>query len=225
MPGHREAPWIAGHFAATGCFPFSRWNARRIDLLLERGGAFEFLPGPDFDGRQPSGSPSVVTARLECIRMPQTACDLRRPALSRPLLMLFVIPIAFRVLPRGELGRVMENKDDTIGGNRAFTRRLKVTGQDVRLADPVVGEKSDRPPWCSPNLGRPAECFAPWRSRAAPPACGGACSGARPQKLSQQVRDQTTRRLLRPLAPLHSRFCATQGITVDSRHATISVAP
>lgn len=42
----------------------------------------------------PSGSPSVVTARLECIRMPQTVCDLRRPAFSRPLFMLLVIPIA-----------------------------------------------------------------------------------------------------------------------------------
>jgi hypothetical protein len=70
------------------------WNARRIDLLLERGGPFEFLSGPEFDGASPSGSPSIVTARLECIRMPQTVCDLRRPALSRPLFMLLVIPIA-----------------------------------------------------------------------------------------------------------------------------------
>ena len=42
----------------------------------------------------PSGKPSLVTAMLECIRMPQTVCDLRRPALSRPLLMLLVIPVA-----------------------------------------------------------------------------------------------------------------------------------
>jgi hypothetical protein len=35
-----------------------------------------------------------VLERLECIRMPQTVCDLRRPALSRPLLMLLVMPIA-----------------------------------------------------------------------------------------------------------------------------------
>jgi hypothetical protein len=39
------------------------------------------------------GGPNVQPA-LECIRMPQTVCDLRRPALSRPLLMLLVIPIA-----------------------------------------------------------------------------------------------------------------------------------
>jgi len=42
----------------------------------------------------PSGSPSVVIARLDYIRMPQTVCDLRRPALSRPLFMLLVMPIA-----------------------------------------------------------------------------------------------------------------------------------
>jgi hypothetical protein len=37
---------------------------------------------------------TIVTARLECIRMPQTVCDLRRPALSRPIFMLLVMPIA-----------------------------------------------------------------------------------------------------------------------------------
>jgi hypothetical protein len=42
----------------------------------------------------PSGSPSRVSAKLECIRMPQTVCDRRRPALSHPLFMLFVMPIA-----------------------------------------------------------------------------------------------------------------------------------
>jgi dienelactone hydrolase len=36
----------------------------------------------------------------------------------------------------------MEHKDGTIGGGRAAMRRLKVTGEDVRLADPVVGEKA-----------------------------------------------------------------------------------
>lgn len=70
-------------------------NARRIDLLLKGSSPLRLLPGPEFDGRQPSGNPSVVTARLECIRMPQTVCDLRRPALSRPLFMLLMIPIAF----------------------------------------------------------------------------------------------------------------------------------
>jgi hypothetical protein len=52
-------------------------------------------------------------------------------------------PDRVRVLSSiGELRRVMEHKDGTIAGDRAAMRRLKVTGQDVRLADPVVGEKA-----------------------------------------------------------------------------------
>src|SRR5260221_2594324 len=63
-------------------------------------------------------------------------------------------------------------------------------------------EKNDRLPWCWPSPGPPAECFDPGPSRSAPPVCGAACSGARPQDCSQQARDQTMRRLLCPLAPL-----------------------
>lgn len=69
-------------------------NTRWINLLLERGGPLELLRVQNFIAASPSGKPSLVTAKLECIRMPQTVCDLRRPALSRPLLMLLVIPIA-----------------------------------------------------------------------------------------------------------------------------------
>jgi hypothetical protein len=36
----------------------------------------------------------------------------------------------------------MEHEKRTVDGDRAITRRLKVTRQDVRLADPVVGEKT-----------------------------------------------------------------------------------
>ena len=41
-----------------------------------------------------------------------------------------------------EFGRIVEHKDGTVGGDHAVARRLKVTGQDVRFADPVVGEKT-----------------------------------------------------------------------------------
>ncbi|MDA9527824.1 hypothetical protein ACM42_05120 [Bradyrhizobium sp. CCBAU 25338] len=53
-----------------------------------------FFRAQNLTAANPSGTPSIVTARLECIRMPQTVCDLRRPALSRPLFMLLVMPIA-----------------------------------------------------------------------------------------------------------------------------------
>jgi hypothetical protein len=41
---------------------------------------------------RPSGSPSVVTARLECIKIPQTVWIRDLPALSFPLLVLPVNP-------------------------------------------------------------------------------------------------------------------------------------
>jgi hypothetical protein len=39
----------------------------------------------DFTADKPSGKPSSVTARLACMRRPQTVCILNRPALSLPL--------------------------------------------------------------------------------------------------------------------------------------------
>src|SRR5689334_21697365 len=81
-------------FQPPDAFLFLDGNPGRIDLLFKRRRPLEFLPGPELNGRQPSGTPSIVTARLERIRMPQTVCDLRRPALSRPLFMLLVMPIA-----------------------------------------------------------------------------------------------------------------------------------
>ena len=36
----------------------------------------------------------------------------------------------------------MEHQNETIGGGDTITSRLKMTGQNVRLADPVIGEKA-----------------------------------------------------------------------------------
>lgn len=47
-------------------------NAGRVDLLLELGRALEFFPCPELHRRQSQGEPSTVTARLECISIPQT---------------------------------------------------------------------------------------------------------------------------------------------------------
>jgi hypothetical protein len=68
----------------------------RVGLIFFLSAAvpLNFLRVQNLTAAKPSGSPSVVAAKLECIRMPQTVCDLRRPVLSRPLLMLLVIPIA-----------------------------------------------------------------------------------------------------------------------------------
>ena len=53
-----------------------------------------FFRVQNFTAANPSGSPSNVITRLACIRMPQTVCARSRPALLRPLLVLFVMPIA-----------------------------------------------------------------------------------------------------------------------------------
>jgi hypothetical protein len=36
----------------------------------------------------------------------------------------------------------MQDQNETIGGSNTITRRLKMTGQNVRLADPVIREKA-----------------------------------------------------------------------------------
>lgn len=68
----------------------------RVGLIffLRAAVPLNFFRVQNLTAANPSGTPSIVTARLECIRMPQTVCDLRRPALSRPLFMLLVMPIA-----------------------------------------------------------------------------------------------------------------------------------
>ena len=46
-------------------------NAGRVDLALQGIGPMKFVAGPELDGGQPERSPSCVTTRLECIRMPE----------------------------------------------------------------------------------------------------------------------------------------------------------
>src|SRR5260221_14531351 len=94
---------------------FSMGTRVGLIFFLSAAVPLNFFRVQNLTAASPSGSPSVVTARLECIRMPQTVCDLRRPALSRPLFILLVIPIACVLSLIGELGRVMEHKDGTIG--------------------------------------------------------------------------------------------------------------
>lgn len=72
---------------------FSIGTRGGLILFFKRGGALEFRPSPVLTAAKASGRPSVVTTRLECIRMPQTVCNLRRSVLSRPLFMHLVIPI------------------------------------------------------------------------------------------------------------------------------------
>jgi len=73
---------------------FSMGTRVGLIFFLSAAVPLNFFRVQNLTAANPSGNPSVVTARLECIRMPQTVCALRRPTLSRPLFMLLVIPIA-----------------------------------------------------------------------------------------------------------------------------------
>jgi hypothetical protein len=48
------------------------WNAGRVDLFLSAAVPLNFFRVQNFTAANPSGSPWVVTARLECISIPQT---------------------------------------------------------------------------------------------------------------------------------------------------------
>jgi hypothetical protein len=41
----------------------------------------------------------------------------------------------------GELGRVVENHDRALGHDKAVARRLEMATEDLRVADPLVGEE------------------------------------------------------------------------------------
>jgi hypothetical protein len=42
----------------------------------------------------------------------------------------------------GKLGRIVQHKQEIVGGGRTITGRLKVTSQDIRLADPIIRQES-----------------------------------------------------------------------------------
>jgi hypothetical protein len=118
-------------------------NPRRVDLFLERGGRFECFPSPEFDGRQPERQP------LGCYRearMHQDAAHRVRSQAARLIpSTVYVLRDADRLGTLSlvcEFGRVMQDQNETIRGSDAITGRLKMTGQNVRLADPVIGEKA-----------------------------------------------------------------------------------
>src|SRR4029077_11964194 len=67
-------------FQPPNAFLLLDGNTRRIDLLLERGGPFEFLPGPEFDGRQSEWQPFGFHREA---RMHQDAANRVQPQAAR----------------------------------------------------------------------------------------------------------------------------------------------
>ena len=66
-----------------------------------------------------------------------------------------------------KLGCVVQHENEIFGGGGTIACRLEMAGQNVRFADTVIRERSGRLPWYSPNPGRRAECFVPWRFQSA----------------------------------------------------------
>ena len=71
-------------------------------LFLRAFVPLNFFRAQNLTAAIPSGNPSVVTARLECISSPQTVCMRSRPDLSLPLLTFVVKPTASGRLRRQE---------------------------------------------------------------------------------------------------------------------------
>src|SRR5208337_5044463 len=87
---------------ADDCLRFSSHRTLSFSSIGTRVGLIFFLSAlhplnffrvQNFTAAIPSGRPSVVTTRLECIRRPHTVCIRRRPAWSLPLFTLLVAPI------------------------------------------------------------------------------------------------------------------------------------
>src|SRR5258708_32679236 len=118
----------------------------------------------------------------------------------------------------------MEHKNETIGGDRTVTRRLKVTGQNVRLADPVIGEKAIGGLGVGPILANQRNAL-----RHGAPELRQQFSEPLVQTL---VREAAASKLaIKPCArrPVHwhrapQRFGARQGITNDSYRAIACVS-
>jgi hypothetical protein len=63
---------LADIFQPFEAFFFFNRDARGIDVALERRGSFELFARPKLDRPRPSGRPSVVMTRLECMSSPHT---------------------------------------------------------------------------------------------------------------------------------------------------------
>lgn len=72
------------------------WHDHEIVLLSPQGYSFGRKKSHSHwhgGAARPRGTPSVVTARLECINRPHSVCSRNRPSRSRPLLIALVNPI------------------------------------------------------------------------------------------------------------------------------------
>ena len=136
-------------------------NARWIDLLLERVGPLEFLPGPEFDCRQ---TKRQTFARYRQARMHQDSADRvdsRTSALCPTVVHLVCDSDRLHSFPlKRKLRRIVHHQHRTITRCKAVMGRLKMTGQDVPLVHTFVGEKPIRRLGVRPVLTHHRDPFA-----------------------------------------------------------------
>jgi len=117
-------------------------NPGRIDLLFKRCRPLEFLPGPEFNGRQPQRH----TLDCNCkARMHQDAANRVRSEATR------LAPSTVYALGDADrfgifaliakLGCIVQHKNETFSGCGAITVNWKWRGQNVRFADPSLERK------------------------------------------------------------------------------------
>src|SRR3954447_20734918 len=96
----------------------------------------------NFTAARPSGSPSAVTARLACIRSPQTVLAIAALLVLAPVDPAGLADPLGPPPPVGELGRVVEYHERADAGGGPVARRENVAGEDLAFADPVIGEEA-----------------------------------------------------------------------------------
>src|SRR4029450_10117721 len=118
-------------------------HARRIDLALERGGALELLPRPELHGREAQWQ---TFRRHRKGGVHEKATDRVHPeAAGFVLTAVHAAGDADRLgalaLER-ELGGVLDHQNGAVRRGEAVARGLEMAGEDLRLADPIIGEEA-----------------------------------------------------------------------------------
>jgi hypothetical protein len=115
----------------------------RVGPALERVRALELGPRPELDRRQPQRQP---VRRHGQAGVHQQAADGVHPELA-----ISLPPARGRrdradplgpCTPVGELGRVLQHQDRPMGGGNAAVRRSEMAGEDLGLADRLVGQET-----------------------------------------------------------------------------------
>src|SRR3954467_6195682 len=140
----------------------------RVGLILRLSAAVPLncCRDQNFTADRPNGRPAVVTAREVCMRRPHTVCIRKRPALSLPLFTRQVMPTA-SARSRWKVNSVVSWMTDQNGAVRrgeAVARGLEMAGEDLHLADPIIGEEAVGGLRARPVLARERQA-APDRAR------------------------------------------------------------